>query len=76
MVGYNALIITGSGESVLNQSNVYKESVTNIATAVQQSDSLKVMAICYGHQWIAQHYGALVVKKEKKGGIEDIIMHP
>lgn len=68
----DAVIITGSIYSVLDQTEEISLSLKNLMLAFNASKKLKIFGICYGHQLIAQHFGSTISTKPTIGGLEVI----
>lgn len=70
--GYNAVIMPGSSDSVLNWTPLRQQYLINLDKAMDISPNLKVLGICYGFQALCLFYGSKVVRKIRKGGIEKV----
>lgn len=69
---FDGIILSGGSGSVLELNEGQKQVMLNLMTAMKVNQKLKILGTCYGHQIIALSYGATVVTKPLKGGIEKI----
>jgi GMP synthase-like glutamine amidotransferase len=65
----DAVLVTGSEDSVLNKSEGIQKTIDNLGSALKLAPGLKVAGICFGHQLILQYFGAEVVTKSVVGGL-------
>lgn len=73
---FDTIMISGSTYSV-NQMHPYMKILAeNIKEALSLSKSLKVIGICFGHQFISHIFGAKVEKKQLIRGPKFIQMKP
>jgi GMP synthase (glutamine-hydrolysing) len=68
----DAVIITGSTDSVLNKSPYVQTAIDTLGEAYKHSKTLKMVGVCYGHQLILEYFGATVVRKVMVSKLESI----
>lgn len=69
IIAFDAVLITGSEDSVLDKSEYIQDTIDNLGKGLKLAPKLKVVGICFGHQLVLQHFGGEVVRKPTIGGL-------
>ena len=76
MIQSDTIIISGSTYSVNNMHEYMKLFVANLVVALDLNKKLKVTGGCFGHQLLAQAYGARIEKRQLTRGPEIVTCKP
>lgn len=66
---FDSIILPGSTNSILDDIPPINKFKKRLKKALKYSPNLKVLGICYGHQFIAKYFGAPIARKERFSGL-------